>query len=360
LSRRAGQLALAGIAVVAGLGLASPGRAATARCGMVVEDRLILDRDLHCPENALILRNPRTVVQLNGHLIESAVTCQDTVPTVGITVESSAERAQILGPGVIRGFQTGIAADGTAQLQIRDLRITDSCVQGLALRGVTNARGRDLVLDRNGNGGENAAAVRIEHAMRVGLADSEIFLNDAGGQGAAIDVRASTGCRFAGNRIVANRGAGLRLDNESQGNEIERNLLLAQRPQDVIDQGSDNLFVLNAFERGEGVDPPPSWPLLGIPASPPPGVAGCGVMNAPVGPKNTITVTCPQDTGLRAVRNSVVSYRLLNSFNGTTPFSATCTPGVVNPASSTTGGSITCTNPDSIWTAIIEVTCCLN
>ncbi|HEY2388410.1 MAG TPA: hypothetical protein VGK30_15755, partial [Candidatus Binatia bacterium] len=160
-------------------------------------------------------------------------------------------------------------------------------------------------------------------------------------------------------RIVANHGAGIRLDSESQGNEIERNLLLGQRPQDVIDQGSDNLFVLNAFERGDGVDPPASWPLLGIPASPAPGVAGCGTMNAPVGPRATVTLACPQDSGLRAVRNSVVAYRLLNGFNGTL-FPSTCNPGTVKSASSTGGGAVTCTNPDSLWTAMLEVTCCLN
>jgi len=359
LSLRAGQLRLAGIAILAGLAFAHSARAATARCGMVVEDRLVLDRDLRCPTTGLIIRNPRTVVQLNGHVIEAAVTCQDGASTVGITVESTAERAQILGPGVIRGFQTGIAADGTSQLQLRDLRITDSCLQGLALRNLANARGRDLVLDRNGNGGDNAAAIRVEHSMRVGLADSEIFLNDAGGQGATVDLRAAVNCRIAGNRIVANRGAGIRLDNDSQGNEIERNLVLGQRPQDVVDQGSDNLFILNAFERGDGVDAPTAWPLLGIPASPPSGVAGCGTMNAPIGPRATTTVTCPQDSGLRAVRNSVVAYRLLNPFNGTL-FPSTCNPGVVKPANSTEGGAVTCTNPDSLWTAMLEVTCCLN
>ena len=117
---------------------------------------------------------------------------------------------------------------------------------------------------------------------------------------------------------------------------------------------------MNGFERGDGVDPPDAWPLLGIPASPAPGVAGCGTMNAPIGPRSTITITCPQDSGLRAVRNSVVSYRLLNVFNSTLLFVGTCDPGVVKPASGTGGGAVTCTNPDSVWSAMLEVTCCLN
>jgi len=280
--------------------------------------------------------------------------------TVGIAVEASADRAQILGPGIIRGFQTGVGVDGASQVQLRDLRVTDSCALGLSVRNTASTRARDLVLDRNGSGGDVAGAVRVEHTLRFALTDSEVFLNDAGPNGAAIDLRASGSCRLAGNRVLANRGAGIRLDGESQGNEVERNLILGQRPNDVIDQGSDNLFVLNGFERGEGVDPPHAWPLLGIPASPAPGVAGCGTMNAPVGPRSTITITCPQDSGLRAVRNSVVSYRLLNPFNTTLLFPATCDPGVVKPASGSAGGAVTCTNPDSLWWAMLEVTCCLN
>ncbi len=359
MSPRAAQTCLAGLALLAGIASARPAAAVIARCGMVVDDRIVLDRDLRCPTTGLIVRNPRTVVQLNGHVIEASESCQNGATTVGIAVEPTAERAQILGPGIVRGFQTGIAADGTAQLQVRDVRLTDNCGIGLALRGVVNARGRDLVLDRNGNGGETAAAVRIEHATRVGLADSEIFLNDAGANSAAIDLRSAANCRLAGNRVVANRGTGIRLDSESQGNEIERNLVLGQRPNDVVDQGSDNLFVLNGFERADGVDVPATWPLLGIPASPAPGVAGCGTMSAPVGPRNTVTVSCPQDSGLRAVRNSVVAYRLLNPFNGGL-FGATCDPGTVTSASSTGGGAVTCTNANSVWTVILEVTCCLN
>src|SRR5438045_9521845 len=82
---------------------------ATASGGMVVQDQLVLDRDLRCPGPALILRNPRSVVQLNGHTIEAAKPCRDAGTTVGIVVEESAARATILGPGVIRGFATGIA-----------------------------------------------------------------------------------------------------------------------------------------------------------------------------------------------------------------------------------------------------------
>src|SRR6185369_12240934 len=138
-------------------------------------------------------------------------------------------------------YQTGVAVDGAGQVQLRDVRISDSCGVGLAVRVAGSVRGRNLVLDRNGNGGEVAGAVRVERGARFWLADSEVFLNDPGASGAAVDLRACEGCRISGNRIVANRGAGLRLDDASHANEIERNVILGHRTYDVIDQGPDNL-----------------------------------------------------------------------------------------------------------------------
>lgn len=329
-------------------------------CGMVVEDRVVLDRDLRCVGPALILRNPRTVVQLNGHSIESSARCRDGNVGAGVVVQATADRAQILGPGLIRGFQFGITIDGAGQVQVRDVRVSDNCALGIAVRNGNGIRVRDLVLDRNGGGGDAAGAVRVDGAQRFVLAESQVFLNDAGSTGAAIDLHGCTGCRVAGNRVVANQGSGIKLDVESHGSELERNLVIGNRPYDVIDQGSDNVFVLNGFERGEGVDPPAVWPLLSVPASPAPGVAGCGTMHTTIGPRASATITCPQDAGLRALRNTVVAYRLLNAFNPTMLFPGSCTPASVKPAGSSSGGAVTCTNPDSLWTAIFEVTCCLN
>jgi parallel beta-helix repeat protein len=334
--------------------------AATLSCGMVVQDQLVLDRDLRCPGPALVVRNPRSVVQLNGHTIESTQPCRDAGATVGIVVEESAARANILGPGIVRGFATGIAIDGTHQVQLRDLRVTESCGFAVVLRNTIATRARDIVLDRNGDGGATAGALHAEGVRGLVLTDSDILLNDAGASGAAIDVRDGRGCRIAGNRVAGNRGVGIRLDVDSQGNEVERNLVLGQRGTDVADAGSDNLFTLNGFEHGDGVDPPPLWPLLGVPVSPATGVAGCGTMHDVIGPRATLTITCPQDPGLRAVRNSVVAYRLLSPANTSQPFAANCTPALLHPASGTSGGGVTCTNPATVFPVILEVTCCLN
>jgi hypothetical protein len=46
-------------------------------------------------------------VQLNGHVVESAVGCGERDVGDGITMQATADRAQILGPGIVRGYQTG-------------------------------------------------------------------------------------------------------------------------------------------------------------------------------------------------------------------------------------------------------------
>jgi hypothetical protein len=355
---RLGALVLA-VALVAGADDVT-WAATTARCGMVVSERVVLDRDLRCNGPGLIVRNPRTVVQLNGHTLESSRPCGEEPGAAAIAVQPTADRAQILGPGLIRGFETGVTIDWAPQAQVRDVRISGSCAEGLVVRSAGNARGRDLILNRNGAGPLAIGAVRAEKARRFMLLDSEVFLNDGGAGSAAVELQSCEGCRVAGNRIVANQGAGLHLDVESSGNEIERNVILAHRPDDIFDEGSDNVFALNVFERGDGVSPPSLWPLLGAPPPTSPGVAGCGTMHAFVGPRQTVTVACPQDPGPRALRNSVVAYRLLNPFNTAQLFGATCNPAELRPASSTGGGAVTCTNPESVWAAVLEVTCCLN
>jgi hypothetical protein len=351
-----------GLLVVALMAHATVSAAVAVRCGMVVGERVVLDRDLRCDGSAFILRNPRTVVQLNGHTLESSRPCSDAPVAAGIVVQPTAERAQILGPGLIRGFATGVEVEGAPQTQLRDLRISDSCAEALVVRMANNVRGRNLILDRNGNGvgPPPVGAVRVGQSKRFMLLDSDVFLNGGGLQSAAVELRSCEGCRVAGNHIVNNKAAGLHLDTESRASEIERNMILAHLPSDVVDEGSDNLFALNVFERGQGISPPELWPLLGIPPPTSPGVAGCGTLHTSVKPRETVTISCPQDPGLRALRNSVVAYRFLNPLNPTLIFGATCNPVKFQPASSEGGGSVTCTNPESLWTVILEVTCCLN
>jgi hypothetical protein len=101
------------------------------------------------------------------------------------------------------------------------------------------------------------------------------------------------------------------LDVDSHRAYVERNVLLDNVFADLVDEGNDNTFVLNEFERGSGVDTPALRPLIGQSNDGVPAVAGCGTVTDFLPPRQTATVTCPQDPQLRGLRNSVVGYRLI-------------------------------------------------
>ena len=350
--------AATGLLLLAATIRAHAGRAPSVRCGTVVEEEAILDRDLRCDGSGVTLRNPRSVLQLNGHTIASGRSCGDGAAASGIIVEGTADDAQILGPGLVRGFVTGIAVADAVRVQIRDLRVTDSCALGLLVVGTDGMRVRDGVFHRNGRGSDEGGAIRVEQSKRFFLDGTDVFANATGPKGAALDLRDCDHCRIVANRIVANDGPGLRLDQESNGAVLERNVVLDQRGTDIVDRSNDGTYVFNLFERGVGLRPPALWPPAGARAAAPRGPSGCGTMNTSVAPLTTAVIECPAAGGIRGARNGVVAYRLLNPFS-LQPFAASCEPAEVRAADGSRGGAIRCTNPNRIYAALLEVTCCL-
>ncbi len=347
----------AGLAIVLLLGTWSASHAAPLHCGQVLGEQAVLDRDLECDGPGLIVRNPRTVLQLNGHTLASRKTCGERAAPAGVVVEATADGAQILGPGEVRGFVNGVQLTGAARVAVRDVRVDDSCTNGVLVSGAGAARLDGVTLHRNGGGGQQGAAVRVEDADDFTLHGSLVFQNGRGDRAAAVDLRKCGHCRVTGNRIVANRAAGVRLDLDSHDAIVERNVVLGNGFADLVDEGTDSTFVLNDFERGTGVAPSELRPLVAQSNAGVPAVAGCATVSDFLKPRQTATVQCPQDPQLRGLRNSVVGYRLLL---GETRYPGTCAGVDITPAYSGGGGSITCTNPDSLWNVILEVTCCLN
>jgi hypothetical protein len=323
-----------------------------------VEEDAVLDRDLRCDGVAIVLRNPRSVLHLNGHTIESARSCAEGAAPSGISVERTAEGAQILGPGLVRGFVTGIALGDAVRAQVRDVRIADSCAVGILVVGSDGVRVRDGLLHRNGTASADGAGVRVEQSTRFFLEGSDLFANHGGPNSAAVDLRDCDNCRIVANRIVANAGAGLRLDQESRGTVVERNVVLDSRGRDVVDTSNDGTYVLNLFERGDGLRPPALAPATGPPAPALPAPAGCGVMHVTIAARATETLQCPPTSGARAVRNGVVAHRLLNPLSFL-PFHLKCEDLEVRAPDGRAGGSVRCTNPERTYPALLEVTCCL-
>lgn len=339
------------------LGMSDGAAATSLRCGKVLGEQAVLDRDLVCDGPGLIVRNPRTVLQLNGHTIVSRRTCAEGAAPAGIVVEPTADGAQIFGPGLIRGFVNGITVTTAERVQLRDLRVSDSCTNGVLIAGAAAARADGVTLHRNGLAGDEGSGIRVEHGERFALEASEVFGSGHGDRSGAVDLRDCNQCRVVGNRILGNRAPGVRLDLDSHDAAVERNVVLDNGFADLVDDGNDSVFALNVFERGTGVVPPKLAPLVGRAERGVPAVAGCATVSDMMKPREAITVTCPQDAQLRGLRNSVVGYRL---FVGDKPYGGTCTGAEIKAAHSGGGGSITCTNPSPIWALMLEVTCCLN
>jgi hypothetical protein len=345
------------VAALVALGTADPAPGATLKCGMVLGEQAVLDRNLVCDGPGLIVRNPRTVLQLNGHTVTSRRSCTEGSAPAGIVVEPTADGAQIFGPGTIRGFVNGLTVTTAERVQVRDLRVSDSCVNGILVAGAADARVDGATVHRNGLDGDEGTGLRVERAERFTLEASEVFGNGHGDRAGAVDLRDCAQCRVAQSRILGNRAPGIRLDLDSHAATIEKNVVLDNAFADLVDEGNDSIFALNVFERGSGVVPPKLAPLVGRADRGVPAVAGCATVSDLMGPRETVTVTCPQDPQLRGLRNSVVGYKL---WVGDKPFGGACVRGEIRAAHSGGGGSMTCTNPSPLWMLILEVTCCLN
>jgi nitrous oxidase accessory protein NosD len=277
-------IAAAVVAFACGAG-APAADAATLKCGMVLEEQAVLDRDLVCDGPGLVVRNPRTVLQLNGHTVRSRRTCAEGAAPAGIVVEPTADGAQIFGPGTIAGFVSGITVTTAERVQVRDVRVADSCTHGVLVSRAPDARLDGVTLHRNGLEGDEGSGVRADHAERFALEASEVFGNGHGDRAGAVDLRDCAACRVAQNRILGNRAPGVRLDLDSHGAAVERNVVLDNAFADLVDEGNDSVFALNVFERGVGVVAPKLAPLVGRAERGLPAVAGSATVSDAMSPR---------------------------------------------------------------------------
>jgi Right handed beta helix region len=94
---------------------------ATVACGQVVTGEVRLTANLNCDGDGLIVGDDGTTINLNGFGIYGPGADSSKV---GIGV--SEDNVQIMGPGIISGFQAGILATGAKQLTISSAILTDN------------------------------------------------------------------------------------------------------------------------------------------------------------------------------------------------------------------------------------------
>jgi hypothetical protein len=93
----------------------------TVACGQVVAGEVRLTANLNCDGDGLIVGDDGTTINMNGFGIYGPGADSSKV---GIGV--SEDNVQIIGPGIISGFQAGILATGAKQLTVSSTILTDN------------------------------------------------------------------------------------------------------------------------------------------------------------------------------------------------------------------------------------------
>jgi len=192
-------------------------------CGQVVTADLVLAHDLVCSSSGLLIRANGVTVNLNDH---SIIGPGPVLSSTGISVGAFTS-IEIIGPGTIRNFRTGIALAGSSDVLITGVTIRDN---GWAMQP------------------GSSAGIRIVGSHGVAIEGNVI----KGNQDAGIDIVASTGVAIAGNNIKKNAAGIYFVDTASTGNTVIGNKISEN---DIGIRGSivGNTITGNRFKRN-GMD----------------------------------------------------------------------------------------------------------
>jgi parallel beta-helix repeat protein len=211
-------------------------------CGAQITGDVRLANDLACVGNALLVSGDGLTIDLNGHTLAGNGSGN------GITITASHDVT--ISGGTIRGFQSGIFANGTTAVVIRDNEFS-ATNQAVLLQATTGA-----VIKHNAVTGNLARAFMLRPNLAGGLSTENLIIGNVvrdtptgvylirqpgntilnntivGATIAAIDLAEGPG-EVSGNIIRANHladgGAGIRLAagwiaNTIVGNRIEANV----------------------------------------------------------------------------------------------------------------------------------------
>ncbi|MFN8037325.1 MAG: fibronectin type III domain-containing protein [Acidimicrobiia bacterium] len=215
---------------LAGLVAAAPPAAAAVTCGMTVTTNLVLDADLQCPGDGLLIGADGITIDLNGHTIQGP---GSSVPGSGIVAR---DRQAFVWNGTIQGFATGIRNQGSTthhgvavsmisfnnngtgvyNLHVGPLFVSESSFSGNGTAiYCAEAGGKDLY----------QASTFTNNHMGVGFGKcgADVSANRFTGNGTAIDGVYAIGSNITGNDIATSTVAGIALRGISRLNSIQRN-----------------------------------------------------------------------------------------------------------------------------------------
>ena len=128
---------------------AAPAAASHVACGDTITQDTTLDGDLTCPGNGLVISANGVTLDLGGHAISGSGAAFSTGVTArqDVTLEDVTIRR-----GTIRGFDTGVLAEGGGGMAVRGLAITDN-VTGIVIDISFDVVVRhNLIADNSGSG----------------------------------------------------------------------------------------------------------------------------------------------------------------------------------------------------------------
>ena len=189
-------------------------------CGEVVQGSVNLTANLNCTGDGLIVGADNTVINLNGYTLTGP---GQQSSKVGIVVPNN-DNIMISGPGVIKGFQAGILATGSNNVQIKSIILTGNEI-AVFTTGSTNTQVQENIIKNNNLG------VASHSSKGASLMSNLITGNELAG----VTLVNTHKAIIAANNIEGGQN-GLFLDAQSSENTINMNNVL----HNVIDLNNAN------------------------------------------------------------------------------------------------------------------------
>ena len=189
-------------------------------CGEVVQGSVNLTANLNCTGDGLIVGADNTVINLNGYTLTGP---GQQSSKVGIVVPNN-DNIMISGPGVIKGFQAGILATGSNNVQIKSVILTGNEI-AVFTTGSTNTQVQENIIKNNNLG------VASHSSKGASLMSNLITGNELAG----VTLVNTHKAVIAANNIEGGQN-GLFLDAQSSDNTMNMNNVL----HNVIDLNNAN------------------------------------------------------------------------------------------------------------------------
>ena len=189
-------------------------------CGEVVQGNVNLTANLNCTGDGLIVGADNTVINLNGYTVSGP---GQQSSKVGIVIPNN-DNVMVQGPGVIKGFQAGILATGSNNVQIKSIIITGNEI-AVFTTGSTNTQVTENIIKNNNLG------VASHSSKGASLMSNLITGNELAG----VTLVNTHKAIIAANNIEGGQN-GLFLDAQSSENTLNMNNVL----HNVIDLNNAN------------------------------------------------------------------------------------------------------------------------